>query len=178
MANNIFSGLYNYKIKKVAFSIAILAFLLDMTSYFLPREWTGTSFPHVMMHYTVILSLLVITGSRDRIDDELSQRIRSSVFRQSMSVTVVILALLAIFMNVYEVKAIPILVLFYILEGILCLHLVLYQLGKKYSPKWMLNDNEISTDMSKAMSRLLIALGVILVVLYVISILTEISGEV
>ena len=173
MQENYLTGLFNHRVKKTAFVVAPLLFAMDISTYLIPGFPMNDSFQHILLNYGVILSLITIIGSRDKIDDELSRTIRYSVYKQTLHWTLAILCITTLFLAAFDITTLPTLIICYILEGVLILHIILYQIGIKYSPRWLLEEKEVPEHRSRAITGLLIAMTVVLILLYVLSFILD-----
>lgn len=172
------TSLYNYKLKKFGFISASIMLVLDLGTYFIGNLKLENYDHHILFHYIILLSLVTVATSKDKMDDELSRKIRYSVFKITLTITSLIAGISALLLSVFDINSVPTLVVLYYFEGMFVIHIVLYYIGYRWSPKWLLREEEAPGKSSQAAKRLMIALIICVFLILIFSIIAELSGEI
>ena len=171
---NLFA-LGNYKFKVLNLAFASVFFLMDLLVYLfnLDRFFTSRLDIHVYLHFMVLVSLVSVVASRQKIDDELSQKIRYAVNKVTINLMVGIAAVILNVMTVFGNASIPIIGVFYFLEGILIFNILFTWYGIRYNPVWLFREPTSPSSYNRMMLRLYIAIIICLLVILVLSFFPE-----
>lgn len=175
---NLITTLYDFKMKKFGIIIAAIMLIVDLASYLLPDFHFTHYSHHILFHYMVLLGLIMAISSKDKVDDELSRQIRYSIFKNTLIGSVTLIGVSALVGSVFGLEKISTLLVIYYFEVVLVLHLVLYHLGHRYTPKWLLREETTSKRFTQTTIRLMVALLVTVLFLIIITVILAISGEV
>ena len=148
---NLLTSLFSYRVKRFTLALAISLFLLDLVVMQFQNESVNSYTNHIFIQYGVLISLLTATLSKDKIDDELSVRVRYSILKNTFSFIVVIFGISALILSRTSITSIRTLTIVYSLEALLVIHLVFYQLGVRYHPKWLLKEDTAPKRFNKVM---------------------------
>ena len=138
---NLLTSLFSYRVKRFAMIAAVLAFTVDMILMQVENKLINDYLNHVFLQYGVLISLLTAVLSKDKVDDELSMQVRYGILKNTLSIIVVMFGIIALFLSRTSVTSISTLTIMFCLEALLVIHLVLYYLGIRYHPKWLLSEN-------------------------------------
>ncbi len=174
---NILTSLFDYRVKKYALVTATIFITVDILTYVIDDFYLNSFYHHVLFHYFSLIALLSAVTSKDKIDDERSRQIRYSVFKNTLSFSIVIIAIAALFLASMSIKQISTLTIIYILEGMLILHLLLYHLGHRYNPKWLLIEDTAPIRYNRMMIGFFLVMILIVFILIILSVIIEIKGE-
>lgn len=148
---NLLTSLFNYRVKRFTLSSAIGMFLLDLVVRQFQNELVNSYTNHILLQYGVLISLLTAALSKDKIDDELSVRVRYGILKNTFSFIVVIFGIAALLLSRTSITSIKTLTIVYGLEAMLVIHLILYHLGVRYHPKWLLKEDTAPKRFNKMM---------------------------
>jgi len=118
-----------------------------------------------------LVNLVMVATSRDKTDDELSKQIRYSVFKTTLTFSVILIGISTLLLSVYDINSLPSLVILYYFEGMLVLHIILYHLGRYYAPRWLLSEEDTPPKFNRlavTFMVMMLILIVLLIILYVI----------
>ncbi|MBN1597681.1 MAG: hypothetical protein JW894_05265 [Bacteroidales bacterium] len=169
--------LFDNRVKKYWIITAAMVFIVDILTHYRGDFYISCYFYQVFFHYIVLVSLAVAVQCKDKIDDELSRQVRYSIFKNTLSFTIIILAILVLFLTSSGIEKISTIVIIYILEGILILHLILYHIGHRYSPKWLLSEETAPERFNKMMITFLVLFLVFVTILLILSFIIKFTGE-
>jgi hypothetical protein len=168
---NILSSMFEYRVKVHGYAFAVIFFVVDLLIRILGSKYLNGFQDHLYFHYLVIVCLMVIVSSKDKDDDERLVQIRYYFFKTTLSLIVLMFGILALLLTIWKIEQLSTLVIMYCLEGMMVLHLVLYQLAKKYNPKWLFREDTAPRDYNNIMIALLYWLLIIVIVRFVLQIL-------
>ena len=138
---NILTSLFSYRVKRFTLAFATGLFLLDLAVMQFQNELINSYTNHIFIQYGVLISLLTAVLSKDKVDDELSVRVRYGILKHTFSLIVVIFGIAALLLSRTSITSIKTLTIVYGLEAMLVIHLIMYYLGVRYHPKWLLSED-------------------------------------
>ena len=148
---NLLTSLFSYRVKRFTLAFAIGLFLLDLIVRQFQNELINSYTNHILIQYGVLISLLTAALSKDKIDDELSVRVRYGILKNTFSFIVVIFGIAALLLSRTSITSIKTLTIVYGLEAMLVIHLIFYHLGVRYHPKWLLREDTAPKRFNKMM---------------------------
>lgn len=175
---NIFTSMFDFRVKKFGIITAVTMLVLDLGSYLFPRFSLNYYDHHILFHYLILLSLIMIVTSKDRIDDELAQRLRYTAFKVCLTFSSVLAGIAALILSVFDIDKIGTLTVLYYFEGTLLIYLLFYYLGYRYAPKWMLSEITAPERLNRLAIRYMIILMVCVALILVFTMVAILTGEV
>lgn len=168
--------LYEHRIKKLGIITAAIMLVLDLLTYTIPCFHFIHYDHHILLHYMIVLSLILAITSKDKVDDELSRTIRYSIFKNTLTFSVVFIGIATLILSTFGIEKISTLIILYFLEAMLVLHLVLYHLGLRYSPKWLLTEDTAPEHYNKLAIRFMVVMIVVVFFLLILTAIIELTG--
>lgn len=148
---NLLTSLFSYRVKRFTLAFAVAMFLLDLVIWQVQNDLINSYTNHILIQYGVLISLLTAVLSKDKIDDELSVRVRYGILKNTFSFIVVFFGIAALLLARTSITSIKTLTIIFGLEAMLVIHLVLYYLGVRYHPKWLLSEDTAPKRFNKMM---------------------------
>jgi len=173
---NLFTALFDYRVKRVSLILAVLVFITDIIIRQTGDIHVNSYEHHVLFQYLVLISLWTAVSSKDKVDDELSMRVRYGILKNTYGLVVLVFGALAIFLSHNSINSLTTLTIMYCLECILVIHLVLYYFGIRYSPKWLLSEETAPKEINLLIIGFMIVFFVMVLVLIFLGILTDLKS--
>ncbi|MGD2035686.1 MAG: hypothetical protein PVF73_11550 [Bacteroidales bacterium] len=174
---NQLTALFDYRVKRVALILACIAFVADMVIRQTGNEVINIYDHHILLHYGVLISLLSAVLSKDKVDDELSMKVRYGIFKNTFSFIVVMFGIVALLMSRSLVKSLSTLTIMYCLEGMMVVHLIFYYFGVRYHPKWLLSEETAPRHYNRMMITFLISFLVLVLVIIFLSVAADLEQK-
>jgi cell division protein FtsW (lipid II flippase) len=128
--------------KKIGLAVTAIGLLMLIAIIVWSPEWDEPGYIDKVLfplHLIIIFGLMMLTFSKEKIDDEGVQKIRYFVTKFCFRLLIVLIPTYLIITNLDRMafSAYPI---FYIIEGMLILFQILFRIGLKQSPKMMYSE--------------------------------------
>lgn len=170
--------LYDNRVKKIGFIAAGIMIILDISTYLIGDLNLTYYNHHLLFHYIIILSLVMVITSRDKVDDELSKQIRYSVFKITLPLVCLFAGIGALILSVFDIEQISTLIVLYLIEAVLLIHIILYHIGYRRSPAWLLSEKDAPDRFNRMAIGLVIAMIACVVLIILLSIIAHLTGEI
>lgn len=128
--------------KKLGIIITILGIGVFITLHIWQPQYDKTDVNNEItsnIHFVIICGLMMLTFSREKMDDERVQIIRFYVTKFCFRFLII---LIPVYINVTNLDRVPFSIypVFYIIEGILILFQILFQIGLKTNPDFIFKE--------------------------------------
>ena len=136
-----FSSLYQQSYQRLGLIISltgmVIFIILLLLDFNYMENWEQKIF--IMNHYIIILGLIILTYSREKVEDERTQNFRHRLLRISYLLNIVgIIGYAAI--SILDRVEFNISVIFYIIETALILYQVLFRVSLRTNPSWIFRE--------------------------------------
>jgi hypothetical protein len=161
--------LFEYRVKKIGLICAGIILALDLITYLIPGFTFVHYDHHILFHYMILVCLLTAVTSKDKLDDELSRQIRYSVFKNTLTLSVTLIAVSTMIMAVFGIERISTIIIVYFLEGMLGLHLLLYHIGHRYNHAWLLSEKTAPEFLNRSVIRFMVLMVIVIAILIILT---------
>ena len=161
----------DYKFKRINLVGSAFFLMIDIIIHIfnLGYLWKDFVNVHIILHFFLILGLVSAVLSKEKIDDELAQKIRYASYKLTLSLLVCIGALIVYFLTFLKITSIPLLPVLYFFEATLVFNLLLTYLGIRFSPAWILKEPTSPKSYTQAMITIYIMIVILLIVVAIIN---------
>jgi len=165
----------DYKYRRINLIAALIFLLFDVLIYLLniTHLWNGFLNVHVVLHFFLLIALVSAVLSKEKIDDELTQRIRYAAYKLTLSILVCVGAVIVYLLSFLEIPGIPLLPVMYFLESVLVFYLLFSFYATRYSPRWIFKEPTSPKCYTRLMIAVYISITVLLIVIAIMSLFVE-----
>jgi len=161
----------DYKFRRINLIGAASFLLADIIIHVfrLSHLWNGFLNVHIVLHFFLVLGLVSAVLSKEKIDDELAQKIRYASFKLTLGILVCIGAVIVYLLSFLKVTSIPLLPVIYFFEATLVLNLLLTYYGIRFSPAWILKEPTSPKSYTRLMIAVYTMIAIMLILLAIIN---------